>query len=212
MAQGICNIDGCGKPHLARGWCGMHYRRWRKYGDPLITHKRVRVEKSCSVDGCDKPWDARGLCNTHWRRWRKYGDPLVIRQEQDGRSTTSNGYITVYRPGHPMAATSGYVLEHRLVMAEHLGRNLAPHELVHHKNGIKTDNRIENLELMEWGEHSKHHGSGPRKIDADQQAQVIALASHGWRHADIGAPYGISGSRVSQIAKASRETTAPLGV
>jgi len=57
------------------------------------------------------------------------------------------GYLELYAPEHPMATKQGCVLEHRFVMAQHLGRSLLPTESVHHKNGIKTDNRIENLEL-----------------------------------------------------------------
>jgi hypothetical protein len=64
-----------------------------------------------------------------------------------GKTTTSSGYVNVYIPTHPNANSVGYVLEHRLVMEQQLKRYLTPQETVHHKNGIKTDNRIENLEL-----------------------------------------------------------------
>jgi hypothetical protein len=65
-----------------------------------------------------------------------------------GRTLNSRGYVQIFLPGHEMADKKGYVLEHRLVMAESLGRALTATEAVHHRNGVKHDNRLENLKLV----------------------------------------------------------------
>ena len=64
----------------------------------------------------------------------------------------SKGYILEWAPHHPFAQASGYVPQHRLVMERSLGRMLLPLETVHHRNGVKDDNRPENLEVWYSGQ------------------------------------------------------------
>lgn len=77
-----------------------------------------------------------------------------------GRVLDTKGYVLIYAPTHP-AVVNRYVPEHRLVMEQALGRYLTEDEEVHHKNGIITDNRIENLEVLTKSEHSRFHRLNP---------------------------------------------------
>ena len=75
-----------------------------------------------------------------------------------GGKTIENGYILIYKLTHPFATQTGYVLEHRFIVEQQIGRYLLPEETVHHVNEIKDDNRIENLMLFNGkSAHQRFH-------------------------------------------------------
>lgn len=78
-----------------------------------------------------------------------------------GRHIDKDGYVEIWKPDHPHARNSRYVLEHRLMMERMLGRLLKPEEVVHHRNGNKQDNHPSNLVLFSRnGEHLRHELQG----------------------------------------------------
>lgn len=85
-----------------------------------------------------------GASNSNWK-----GGRLTLKSGYVIRKLTPNDFF------YPMVSKAGYVLEHRLVIAQHIGRNLHLWEIVHHKNGIKGDNRFDNLQLVTDDRHKQ---------------------------------------------------------
>lgn len=100
----------------------------------------------CRVENCNQKVKAKLLCNKHYKRFERTGDPLGLRQK--GYTIDNTGYKKIK---DITGNSKSYVMEHRVIMENFLGRKLVIGENVHHKNGDKLDNRIENLEL--WNTH-----------------------------------------------------------
>lgn len=148
-----CAVDGCGRQAVTRGWCHGHYLRWSRTGDVRADVPLARpVKDVCSVEDCDRGAHSAGMCRSHARRAQRYGDPLAggPLRTVTGQGSISHGYWWVAVPKHlqhlvPPGRRADF--EHRLVMAQFLGRPLTADETVHHRNGDRLDNRAENLEL-----------------------------------------------------------------
>lgn len=177
-----CSVEGCGGSVYAKGYCETHYTSYRRYGNPLVRKRvrrgqgtttsqgyRVRVQEGRHI------LEHREVMEAHLGRCLKAsewvvhvnGDRADNRLEnlrvvvKGGGGRDLRGYWMVYRQGKK-------VPYHRLLVEERLGRPLLPHETVHHINGVRDDNRLENLEL--W---SSSQPAGQRVTDKVHWARHI---------------------------------------
>ena len=129
--------------------CYLQARKNKKvYSKCIVCEKRINIvpskigrTKYCSLECRDRDWKDNspisGEKNYNWK----------------GGTTRVQGYIYQKKPKHPFCNGGGYVMQHRLVMEKKIGRYLTTNEEVHHRNGIKDDNRIENLEIVVKNKH-----------------------------------------------------------
>jgi hypothetical protein len=116
------------------------------------SYKKKYCSRKCFIkDPILKQWGIRAGKHNKGKKYHKKKNIV-------GFYITPTGYKMIYKREHKSAERSWYIMEHRLVMEKHLGRFLKPEERVHHRNGNRLDNRIENLELCSnQTEHIKIH-------------------------------------------------------
>ena len=155
----LCTVDGCSKPFMSRDMCNMHYSRMLRTG--TTEPRGGRAE--CTVDECLRPHRAHGYCGLHLQRYYKHGDPgpAYLRKASENRTRDGSGYVMINVNRRRTA-------EHRYVMEQVIGRELRGDENVHHINGVRDDNRPENLEL--W---TTYQPAGQRASDQVEWAREI---------------------------------------
>lgn len=144
MRGRTCSVEGCERKHDSNGYCNLHAERVRSTGEPGPLHSLNHL--LCSVEGCENPNYAKELCRGHYERLRAYGTTEPVKRVRHMRE---EGEVWVEkRNGYAFIKVNGKsIKQHKYVMEQHLGRSLRPGETVHHKNGVRDDNRLENLEL-----------------------------------------------------------------
>ena len=157
---GVCAADGCDTEFPRRAIGSERVYCSRRCSDRTAKAKaRLRPgylpphqrpgRNPCAVDGCDKPYHYAGYCPMHAERFKKYGDPGEVEAR---KAATGAAEWRLTQEGYLRRSFHGEIqLQHRWVMEQHLGRRLWPDESVHHRNGQRSDNRLENLELWsDW--------------------------------------------------------------
>lgn len=211
----LCSVEGCGKAHVAKGWCGKHY-------------DLLRDGPRCAAEGCDLPAKVNGFCRPHDLRAKRHGDPLAGRTppgkarawidahvDHDGEECLiwpfgrkQKGYGAIQFDGENSGA-------HRLMCILAHGEPPSPsHEAAHScgngHEGCVNPRHLRWATFTENVKDSVRHGTHPAlawkgekhpsaKLTGAQVMAIRAKLEEGSRVTDIAALYGVAKSTISGI-------------
>lgn len=143
--RGPCKADDCERTSQTRaGYCIMHYKRWKRNGEPVRVLRKYTFEK-CETEGCDKYAVRKGLCKPCSLRMLRRGTTERAQAPHGSGCLTKAGYRVVTIQGERE-------YEHRVKAQP------KPGEVVHHKDGNRSNNDLDNLEILpSQSEHMKLH-------------------------------------------------------
>lgn len=212
----------------------MHYKRWKKHGDPTVTVVQPRKGRICSVDGCETAVLAKGWCEKHYARWRTHGDPTVTKkggpvavpldQRYEVNPETGCWEFVGYRndDGYGMVRYRGQlVYAHRL--AGHLWKGFAldsPLFVLHScdnppcinpehlREGTRADNA---RDMVERGRQfipaiagEQHWNS---RLSVEDVEHIYDLVASGASQSSVARAYGVVPSVISRIVNGKAWTS-----
>lgn len=153
-----CSIKNCKRQSIAKKLCSLHYQRYKYCKRPLSEINQINPlidswkGETCFVSNCNRKILAKGFCSLHYQRNLAYGSPIIIktRERGTGRIDEYGYHVSHLKDQNPRRT-------HRIIMEKYIGRPLLQSEKVHHLNGNKLDNRIENLRMLSHKEHIAIH-------------------------------------------------------
>ena len=149
MQKDKCSVEGCEREIVNRNpkLCLMHYKRWKKWGNPNITHTTNRKNVGqCRIKGCNRDSYCRELCMRHYQSWKRYGDAVHSDQYIENRRNNKK---------EPYIRKNGREI-HKTIIENKIRRKLNKGEIVHHIDLDKRNNEESNLHLCK--DRTTHNG------------------------------------------------------
>ena len=218
-----CKISGCFSPikYKKSRLCNAHYQRFEKNGHYDLIPRKKKLEGSCHADGCDLQIDRLKYCDRHYMQFWRTGSPCTKKRKES--YVQSAGYIRVLSPDHPMADTSGYAYQHRVVYFDANGHGPFPcywcsksvdwpdlH--IDHVNSVVSDNDLSNLVASC---HGCNTGRGREKrINSLRKKYGHKYRGRLYTGSDLARMVGISSSAMSsrlKVMSVEEAATTPKG-